>query len=425
MGIKPFCYGLSAFAFTLSGWLWSTVAHANVMDGGHTARSGFLLPASQMIGVLTGAIAGHFLLGRLKHRLLVIAHNQTALQTSQTEVHAPLALLLNLFLGTARAGLWLIVALFTAHLFPATRRWSQQAFNSLLSTFTAPELTLGNRAFSLIDLLVLVVLFFSVIIFAGILTNALRCRVLRSAGINRGLQEVIATLTKYGVITIASIVLLQLWGLDLSSLTILASALGVGIGFGLQDIAKNFGSGLVLVFERPIQVGDFVEVGEFKGTVERIGARSTEIRTLDHVSIIVPNSRFLEKEVINWSHHNPASRLHIPVGVAYQADPQTVQEALLEAAQNHPDVLSSPAPRILFKGFGDSALHFELLIWTAEPNRQFLLQSDLNFRIHEVFRRRQIQIPFPQRDLHLRSIQLTPEDQSVVKSYWSQAQNGH
>ncbi len=109
-------------------------------------------------------------------------------------------------------------------------------------------------------------------------------------------------------------VLLQVWGFDLSSLTILASAISVAIGFGFQDIAKNFGSGLVLLFERPIQVGDFVEVNQYMGTVEYIGPRSTLIRTLDQISIIVPNSRFLENEVINWSHQNPISRLHVPVG---------------------------------------------------------------------------------------------------------------
>jgi potassium-dependent mechanosensitive channel len=198
----------------------------------------------------------------------------------------------------------------------------------------------------------------------------------------------------------------------------------VGIGFGLQDIAKNFGSGLVLVFERPIQVGDFVEIAEFKGTVERIGARSTEIRTLDHVSIIVPNSRFLENEVINWSHRNPVSRLHIPVGVAYHADPQIVQEALLEAAQNHSDIVDSPAPQVLFQGFGDSALNFELLVWTAVPNRQFLLKSDLNFCIFEAFRRRQIEIPFPQQDLHLRSVQVSPEIESTWNQISTQFSNG-
>ncbi|WP_263971560.1 mechanosensitive ion channel family protein [Leptolyngbya ohadii] len=377
----------------------------------------------QMAFVIGGAIVLHAFLGRLKLRLLAIVHQRTQTHAAESEVHAPLELFLRLLVSTARTGLWVGVALYITNLFPATRRWSNQAIYSIISSLTAPVLTLGRRAYSIIDLLILGALLFAIIILAGILTNLLRSRVLQRAGINRGLQEVIAMLTKYSVVTIATIILLQIWGLDLSSLTILASALGVGIGFGLQDIAKNFGSGLVLVFERPIQVGDFVEVGEFEGTVERIGARSTEIRTLDHVSIIVPNSRFLEKEVINWSHRNPVSRLHIPIGVTHRSDPKIVQKALLEAAQSHPDVLQSPPPKVLFHGFGDSALHFDLLVWTGTPSRQFILKSDLNFLIFEALQRWQIEIPFPQRDLHLRSVQVEPALRDTLNQFSSQSSN--
>jgi potassium-dependent mechanosensitive channel len=423
MSIKSLFYNLSLFTLTLSSFALPVVAQSEATG---TNISDLSLPfvLVQVALVVCGAIALHYVLGELKLRLSAIVRHRTRIQAAECEVHAPLELFLKLLLGTARIGLWLSVVLYLTNVFPATKRWSDQAIDSLISSFTAPVLTLGSRAYSIIDLLILATLLFGVIILAGVLTNLLRSRVLRRAGINRGLQEVIATLTKYGIITIATIILLQLWGLDLSSLTILASALGVGIGFGLQDIAKNFGSGLVLVFERPIQVGDFVEVGEFKGTVERIGARSTEIRTLDHISIIVPNSRFLENEVINWSHRNPVSRLHIPVGVAYHADPQTVQDALLEAAQNHPDILKSPPPHVLFQGFGDSALKFELLVWTAMPNRQFLLKSDLNFRIFEAFQRRQIEIPFPQHDLHLRSVQVSPKLESTLNQLSSQFPDG-
>lgn len=416
------CY-LSLFVLMLSCLFLPAIAQ----DAENASRSSELsLPfiLGQVTIAVGSAIAFHWFLGQLKHRLLKAVQRRTEIRAAESEVQAPLELFLRLFVGATRIGLWLGVALYTANLFAATRRWSNQAIGSLLSTFTSPVLTLGNRSYSILDFLILTTLIFGITILAGVLTNLLRSRVLRLAGINLGLQEVIATLTKYGLITIATVILLQVWGLDLSSLTILASALSVGIGFGLQDIAKNFGSGLVLVFERPIQVGDFVQVGDFKGTIERIGARSTEIRTLDHVSIIVPNSRFLENEVINWSHRNPVSRLHIPVNVSYRADPQTVQEALLEAAQNHPDVLQSPPPKVLFQGFGESALNFELLVWTALPNRQFLLKSDLNFRIFEAFQQRQIEIPFPQRDLHLRSVEMTPELGSTLSQLSSQFSNG-
>ena len=423
MRIKSLSYCLTFFVLTLGCLVLPTVAQIDGINRSNNPGLDltFLIQAGLVIG---GAIALHFFLGHLKRRLLTALHHRTEHHTIDAQVHAQIDLFLRLLLGAARTVLWLCIALYITNLFPDTRRWSNEAIRTIISSFTVPGLTLGRRAYSIVDLLILAALIFGVIILSGILTNFLRSRVLQRAGINRGLQEVIATLIKYGVVTIATFVVLQLWGLDLSSLTILASALGVGIGFGLQDIAKNFGSGLILVFERPIQVGDFVEVGEFKGTVEHIGARSTEIRTLDHVSIIVPNARFLEKEVINWSHGNPVSRLHIPVGVSYHADPQTVQNALLEAAQNHPDVLQSPAPSVLFQGFGESSLNFELLVWTSAPNQQFLLKSDLNFQIFETFQRWQIEIPFPQHDLHLRSIQITPVLESALNQFSSRSQNG-
>lgn len=331
-----------------------------------------------------------------------------------------------LVLAIARTGLWIITALYIANLFPFSRQWSYHITSILIASFTSPILTLGNRSYTVINLLILAVLLSGWVILAGALTDLLRSRILSFAGINRGLQEGIAVLARYSLLTIGALVVLQVWGLDISSLAILASGLGLGIGLGLQNIAKNFSSGVVLVFERPIQVGDFVEVADLKGTVERIGGRSTEIRTLDQVSIIVPNSRFLEMEVINWSHGNPVSRLHLPVGVAYGSNPKVVQAALLEAARSHPNVLQSPPPDVLFIGFGDSALDFELLVWTAEPNKQFLLKSDLFFRIYEVFTERQIEIPFPQRDLHLRSgaLSFPPQLESALIQFSEKFSNG-
>lgn len=380
------------------------------------------------IGMVIAAIAAHWGLGWLREQLLQIVQDRTpdTDQPAEQRVKASLELFLKLSFGIVRIGLWIAVVLHITKLFPITRRWSAEITNRIVDSFKTPILTLGSRAYSISHLLFLAVLLFGLVTAVSIVTNVLRSRVFSLAHIDRGLQEAILILTKYSLMTIGTLVLLQLWGLDISSLAIFASALSVGIGFGLQDIAKNFGSGLVLVFERPIQVGDFIEVGKFQGTVERIGARSTEIRTLDHVSIIVPNSRFLASEVINWSHRNPRSRLHLPVGVSYHADPQVVEAALLEAARSHPDVLQTPAPHVLFKGFGESALEFELLIWTNAPNRQFLLRSDLNYRIFNCLRKRQIEIPFPQQDLHLRSgkLEVSPQLESAFVHLSSQLSNG-
>jgi potassium-dependent mechanosensitive channel len=369
--------------------------------------------------ILLIAVVLNWLLGWIKHHFFQAASQRLKPNAEAGSDFSPLRSLdffFKLVLAIARIGLWLGVALYITNLFPFTRRWSYQFTSVLVSSFTSPILTLGDKSYSVIDAIVLAALLFGLVILAGIVTNLFRSRILRYAGINRGAQEAIAIIAKYSFIFVGSLVLLQIWGLDISSLTIVASALGVGIGFGLQDIAKNFGSGLVLVFERPIQVGDFVEVGEYKGTVEKIGARSTEIRTLDLVSIIVPNSRFLENEVINWSHRNPISRLHLPVGVAYNCDPKAVEVALLEAVRSHPKVLTSPPAKVLFKGLGDSSLNFELLVWTKEPERQFLLTSDLYFSIYEELGQRQIEIPFPQRDLHLRSgtLEFSPQIESAL-----------
>lgn len=379
-------------------------------------------------GIVLVAALLHWLVGRVKQRVLRSLRQRltTAPETPDAPPSRPLEGLLQLLLAIARFGLWIGVALYITNLFPVTRSWSYQITHVLTSSFTAPIITLGRNAYSVTDLLLLAGLLAGLVAFASTVTNLLRSRVLYLAGLSRGGQEVIAILTKYSLISIGTLIVLQVWGLDISSLTILASALGVGIGFGLQDIAKNFGSGLVLILERPIQVGDFVEIGTSKGTVERIGGRSTEIRTLDHVSVIVPNSRFLSEEVINWSHYNPVSRLHLPVGVAYSSDPQAVRTVLLEAAQSHDEVLQNPPPQVFFTGFGDSALNFDLLVWTTTPSRQFILKSDLYFRIFDLLQARQIEIPFPQRDLHLRSgmLNLSPQAEALLTQPAQHPSNG-
>jgi small-conductance mechanosensitive channel len=235
---------------------------------------------------------------------------------------------------------------------------------------------------------------------------------------NRGSQEVISVVIRYCLLFFGTIVLLQSFGVNLSSIAIIGSAFGVGIGFGFQDIAKNFASGIVLLFERSIQVGDFIQVDKHMGTVERVGARSIVLKTLDRISIIVPNSRLLADEVINWSHGNPASRIHIPVGVAYGSDVQKVKSALLQAASEHPEVLRYPQSQVFFTGFGDSSLDFELLVWTSDPSRQQPLMSDLYFRLEKVLKEQEIEIPFPQQDLHLRTgnfpLTLSPQLESYL-----------
>ena len=332
-------------------------------------------------------------------RIFAEPENENA---EKSKHHRSLDLLLSLTLASVRAGIWTATILYIANQFPFTRRLSFEVRDTLISTLTADIISLADQAYSIPDILFLLALLWVLIVLAKVVSDLLQSRILNVTGINRGAQEVIAIITRYSLICIGSIVLLQVWGLDLSSLTILASALGVGIGFGFQDIAKNFGSGIVLLFERPIQVGDFIEIGEYQGIVERVGARSTVIKTLDMISIIVPNSRFLEMELINWDHDHPVSGLRLPVGVAYGSNIEVVRQSLLDVAKANPDVLAMPSPQVLFKGFGDSSLDFELRIWISQPSRNVIIKSNLYYQIEAIFRLRNVEIPFPQRDLHVR-----------------------
>jgi small-conductance mechanosensitive channel len=234
----------------------------------------------------------------------------------------------------------------------------------------------------------------------------LRASLLRPLGLDNAREETIASLLRYGLLFLGILIALQAAGVDVRGLAIAGGVLGVGIGFGLQNLANNIVSGVVIGLERPIRVGDVVKVGEHFGTVERIGARSTALRTLDRVTVLIPNSRFLETEVVNWSHGDPVSRVHVPVGVDYGSNVAAVRSALLEAARAHPAVLREPRPQVQLKAFGGSSLDFELLVWTGDPRNQFTLTSDLNYRIEAELDRHGVRVPFPQLDVHIRTPEL-------------------
>jgi small-conductance mechanosensitive channel len=176
------------------------------------------------------------------------------------------------------------------------------------------------------------------------------------------------------------------------------------VGFGLQNITNNFVSGLILLFERPIKVGDRIDVGNVTGDVVKISPRATTIVTNDNIAIIVPNSEFISSQVINWSYANRDVRLNFPVGVAYHSDPELVRKALLEVAADHPGVLKERNADLLLQEFGDSSLNFILRVWTrGYTTTPGVLRSELNYAICRKFKERGIEIPFPQRDLHVRS----------------------
>jgi small-conductance mechanosensitive channel len=219
----------------------------------------------------------------------------------------------------------------------------------------------------------------------------------------RGVPQAITKLTTYGLVALAIFAAITASGLDMSRLALLAGALSLGIGFGLQNIVNNFVSGLILIFERPIEAGDTVEVGTLIGQVTRIGIRSSTVRTYDGAEVIVPNADLISKEVVNWTLSDRYKRLIIPVGVAYGTDPRTVLNLLVDVAREDPDVLSFPEPYTLFRQFGDSSLNFELRCWCAF-DVALGTNSRLNVGINDALAAAGIEIPFPQRDLHLRSV---------------------
>jgi len=329
--------------------------------------------------------------------------------TSPPRKVQPRQTLLHLLLVAGQIVLWLFVLYYIAGLFPQSRQWRY----SFVASFTRPVLLLGDRNSSVLDLVLLltmlVALWFAVIW----LTDRFRTQVLSVTGADRGIQDITIVLSRCVLLFVGLSIVLQVWGIDLASLAVLLSALSVGIGFGLQNIANNFISGIIISFDRSMKVGDFVQLDELMGTVERIGARSTEIRTPDYVSIVVPNSRFLEQALVNWSHGNPVSRIGIPVGVAYGTDSERVREALLEVARGYEPLLLAPEPQVWFRGFGDSSLDFELLVWIRDPQNQFRYSNELNYRVYDALARYDIEIPFPQRDIHIRT---QPEPESNRKS---------
>jgi len=313
-------------------------------------------------------------------------------------------------------GLWLWTIVHLSDRFPLLRQGRYQILQLASTSLTVPILGIGNQSYSLLDLLGFVIL--TIALWWGIrtLTRLLRTQVLQVTGVDPSVQDTVSALVQYGLIFLGVVIILQSRGVDLSALTLLASVFGIGISLGLQNTANNFISGLIIAFEKPIKRGDLVKLDDLIGTVDAIGPRSTRIYTLDQVSIIVPNSRFLDESVINWSHGDPVSRLQVPVGVAYGSNIAQVQQAILEAAHGHPDILRHPVPQVWFQEFGDSSLNFLLLVWVCDPQKQFKIRSELNYRLEAALRRYEIEIPFPQRDLHVRSPQL----EQMVKHWTAQ-----
>lgn len=234
----------------------------------------------------------------------------------------------------------------------------------LVKALYRPYVKIGDLPITPVFLIKTFLFFFILRMVSGMTRRVMESRLLVRTSLNPGQQYAFAQIAAYLVFLFGLLIGLQWAGVNMSSLVILGGAVGIGVGFGLQNIANNFVSGIILLVERPIQVGDRVEVGDTHGDVVKIAARSTWIRTNANVVMIIPNSEFINSHVVNWTANDRQVRFPIPLGVSYGSDPEVVRNVLMEVADNHPDVLTIPPPEILFIGFGDSSLNFELRVWT-------------------------------------------------------------
>jgi small-conductance mechanosensitive channel len=267
-----------------------------------------------------------------------------------------------------------------------------------------PIAEIGKTHLTLWSIIYLILLIFILLFVTAKLKKWVVYKLLEKSKIELGVRIAVGTIVRYLILILGFVIIMQTEGIDLSALTILAGALGVGIGFGLQNVTNNFVSGIIILFERPIKVGDRIEVGDVFGDVVNISMRSTTVITNDNIAIIVPNSDFISSKVINWSYNDRNVRFNIPIGVSYKEDPENVKKILLEIAADIEGVLKRPAPEVLFSEMGDSSINFVLRVWTDEYiNKPLILKSLLYFEIFKRFKKAGIEIPFPQRDLHIKN----------------------
>lgn len=247
-------------------------------------------------------------------------------------------------------------------------------------------------------------LFITAFIILGVFVRkALNRKILRHFHVDQGTSYTLSRITQYVIITIGALVSFQFVGIDLSGLAVIFGLLSVGIGFGLQNITSNFISGLIILFERPISVGDRVTVANIEGDVIEINIRATKVRTVNNISIIVPNSEFVSQNVINYSHGDPTYRLDINVGVSYGSHLETVLKAMREVADENPMVMQRPEPEVHLIEFGESSWNMQLRTWISDVKNYPRIRNELNQAVVHKFREYGVEIPFPQRDLHVRS----------------------
>lgn len=271
-----------------------------------------------------------------------------------------------------------------------------------------PLFNLGKSTFTLSTILYLVISIFLLFFISGKLKKLLADKILAKYNVDIGVRQAISTILRYIVVILGLIIIIQTAGIDMSFITVLAGALGVGIGFGLQNITNNFVSGIVILLERPVKVGDRIEVttqsgDKISGDVINISSRATTILTNDNIAIIVPNSNLITSAVINWSYTDKRVRFNYVVPVHYKENPETVKKILLDVAKENEGVLKTPIPDVLLDEFADSSINYILRVWTSRYiQKPGVLRSQLYYAIVKKFRENNIAIPYPQLDLYLK-----------------------
>jgi small-conductance mechanosensitive channel len=286
--------------------------------------------------------------------------------------------------------------------------------NNIFGILNYPLIVLDKSQITLSALLLTLILILIFLFVSNKAKNWSLAIIAKRPGLNISNWRAVITLTYYAILGIGLMGILQSTGLDLRIFTVLTGAIGIGVGFGMQSIFSNFISGIIILLEKPLKLGDRIEVGLISGNVQNISVRATTILTNDNVSIIVPNSDFISKQVINWSHSGQSVRTAISVHVAYGSDPEQVKNILLKVADQEPGVLKSPAPTVRLVEFGDNGLKFSLLVWTSEySDRMGVLKSLLNFNLLKLFRDEKINMPFPQRDIHVHNVDANAEKNEI------------
>jgi len=290
--------------------------------------------------------------------------------------------------------------------YPSTLILQESLFERVLHYLNYPLIEQGGSfRVSIVSLFLLILVICIAAVVSRFTRRVLQKRVLPRFRIEAGLQYTLLRLAHYLIISVGILYSVKIgFSVDLTSVAVIVGFLSVGIGFGLQYVASDIASGFILLFERPVRIGDWIELdGGIEGRVQNISLRSTMILTNENMAVILPNSKLTQNKFVNFSYGDRRVRLNIPVGVAYTSDLKKASEALIEAAESVQEVLSEPAPQVHFDSFGESSLRLQIRVWIDEPRDQAIIRSRMNFAIERSFRQRGIEIPFPQRDLHIRS----------------------